>query len=120
MRLTGLTEADLREAKSEMVKWQNIRNENVIHLRDYLFTAEAIYANTDVVEEEEKDPENNDDLVSRCSSRQSNMSRVSRMSRASNTSKMTRSRTNKGRLKRQESTVTSDSKDTATLSTMNN
>ena len=96
--MVGLSEADLREAKVEMVKWMNIRSENVISIRDYLFTAEAVYANTDVVEEPEETKENNDDLQSRCSSRQSNMSRVSRMSRASNTSKMTKSRTR--RLKR--------------------
>ena len=41
-----------------------MRSENVIAIRDYLFTSEAKYANTDVVEEEEEEKENNDDLVS--------------------------------------------------------
>lgn len=126
IRLYNLTEVDLREAKQEMVKWQNIRNENVIAIRDYLFTAEAIFANTDVVEEEEEQKENNDDLIS-MSSKQSNMSRMSRMSRgnsrmrrmgknkdkggettddddvtsnSSKMSKMTGSKRNKGRMQR--------------------
>ena len=127
IRLYNLTEVDLREAKQEMVKWQNIRNENVIAIRDYLFTAEAIFANTDVVEEEEEEQkENNDDLIS-MSSKQSNMSRMSRMSRgnsrmrrmgknkdkggettddddvtsnSSKMSKMTGSKRNKGRMQR--------------------
>ena len=122
IRLYNLTEADLREAKAEMLKWTQLRSENVIPIRDYLFTAEALFANTDVVEEEEKE-DNNDDLIS-MSSKQSNMSKVSRMSRAnsrmrrggrkdkggettddddvqSNSSKMTRnSRQSKGRVKR--------------------